>query len=366
MRCASVVANALAPFSSYSIFAQTQCRRIVSSLNSSSSSSSSSSSFLEETVPRVTLKRVPRDSTEKISELLETFGYTEFAQVNDDAFKGTDQEEEIFYSRDSKGNEWERKKQWLFNNVQLYFSKDVLMSDAKKAVKQLESELGPMNAIYDNVDANNWQNVVLDSYKDILVDDEFIIRCARTNGEISKQKNETYKTDILLTPGLAFGTGGHPTTLLCLQFLKRHIKADDEMVDFGCGTGILAIGALKLGAGRAYGVDIDAMAVEAAKANAVINGVQHKFKAVLGDGTELDAEEPASVDVLVANILITPNIELASKFVKMTRKGGKIGLSGILAGKQATDVIKKYTSEGCAEFEIYEKDEWVCIECTVL
>ena len=141
MRCASVVANALAPFSSYSIFAQTQCRRIVSSLNSSSSSSSSSSSFLEETVPRGTLKRVPRDSTEKISELLETFGYTEFAQVNDDAFKGTDQEEEIFYSRDSKGNEWERKKQWLFNNVQLYFSKDVLMSDAKKAVKQLESEL---------------------------------------------------------------------------------------------------------------------------------------------------------------------------------------------------------------------------------
>ena len=99
---------------------------------------------------------------------------------------------------------------------------------------------------------------------------------------------------------------------------------------------------------------------------AVINGVQDKFKAVLGDGTELDAEEPASVDVLVANILITPNIELASKFVKMTRKGGKIGLSGILAGKQATDVIKKYTSEGCAEFEIYEKDEWVCIECTVL
>ena len=320
--CASVVANALAPFSSYSIFAQTQCRRIVSSLNSSSSSSSSSSSFLEETVPRVTLKRVPRDSTEKISELLETFGYTEFAQVNDDAFKGTDQEEEIFYSRDSKGNEWERKKQWLFNNVQLYFSKDVHMSDAKKAVKQLESELGPMNAIYDNVDANNWQNVVLDSYKDILVDDEFIIRCARTNGEISKQKNETYKTDILLTPGLAFGTGGHPTTLLCLQFLKRHIKADDEMVDFGCGTGILAIGALKLGAGRAYGVDIDAMAVEAAKAN----GHQRRprqVQAVLGDGTELDAEEPASVDVLVANILITPNIELASKFVKMTRKGGK-------------------------------------------
>ena len=96
-------------------------------------------------MPRVTLKRVPRDSTEKISELLETFGYTEFAQVNDDAFKGTDQEEEIFYSRDSKGNEWERKKQWLFNNVQLYFSKDVHMSDAKKAVKQLESELGPVS-----------------------------------------------------------------------------------------------------------------------------------------------------------------------------------------------------------------------------
>jgi ribosomal protein L11 methyltransferase len=138
------------------------------------------------------------------------------------------------------------------------------------------------------------------------------------------------------------------------------------VVDFGCGTGILAIGALKLGAARAFGVDIDAVAVEAAKSNAVINGVQDRFKAVLGDGTETNADEPTDVDVLVANILVTPNLELASKFVNMTRKGGKIGLSGILAGKQAEAVIQRYSEEGCAEFEVYERDEWVCIECTKL
>ena len=99
------------------------------------------------------------------------------------------------------------------------------MSDAKKAVKQLESELGPMNAIYDNVDANNWQNVVLDSYKDILVDDEFIIRCARTNGEISKQKNETYKTDILVDARLGVWDGRTPNnTFVFTVSEKTHKK----------------------------------------------------------------------------------------------------------------------------------------------
>ena len=368
MRC-SAFRKALAPSSPYSVFARTHCRRILSSLRSlpsfSSSSSSSSSSQEETTVPRVTLNRVPKEETERIAEILEELGYTDFAQVNDDALKGTDDEEEIFYSRDSKGNDWIHKK-WSFNNVQLYFSKEVLVRDVRKAVKQLETYLGPLNAVYDNVDANNWQSVILDSYKDIVVDDEFIIRCMKSSDENQKQKNKTYKTEIVLTPGVAFGTGDHPTTLLCLQFLKRHIKASDEVVDFGCGTGILAIGALKLGAARAYGVDIDAIAVESAKSNALINGVQDRFKAVLGDGMEPDAEEPKDVDVLVANILITPNLELSSKFVTMTRKGGKIGLSGILAGKQAEEVIEKYSSEGCAEFEVYEKDEWVCIECTVL
>ena len=368
MRCSAFM-KALAPSSPYSVFARTHCRRILSSLRSlpsfSFSSSSSSSSQEETTVPRVTLNRVPKEETERIAEILEELGYTDFAQVNDDALKGTDDEEEIFYSRDSKGNDWIHKK-WSFNNVQLYFSKEVLVRDVRKAVKQLETYLGPLNAVYDNVDANNWQSVILDSYKDIVVDDEFIIRCMKSSDENQKQKNKTYKTEIVLTPGVAFGTGDHPTTLLCLQFLKRHIKASDEVVDFGCGTGILAIGALKLGAAKAYGVDIDAIAVESAKSNALINGVQDRFKAVLGDGMEPDAEEPKDVDVLVANILITPNLELSSKFVKMTRKGGKIGLSGILAGKQAEEVIEKYSSEGCAEFEVYEKDEWVCIECTVL
>ena len=305
----------------------------------------------------MTLSRVPRQEAERITEILEELGYTDFAQVNNDAFKGTENEEEIFYSRDSNGNEWMKK--WSFNDVQLYFGKDVRISDVRKAVKQLENRVGPLNAVYDKINANNWQSVILDSYKDILVDEEFCIRC-------DEKTNKTYKTEIKLTPGVAFGTGDHPTTLLCLQFLKRHIKASDEVVDFGCGTGILAIGALKLGAARAFGVDIDAVAVEAAKSNAVINGVQDRFKAVLGDGTETNADEPTDVDVLVANILITPNLELASKFVNMTRKGGKIGLSGILAGKQAEAVIQRYSEEGCAEFEVYERDEWVCIECTKL
>ena len=98
MRC-SAFRKALAPSSPHSVFARTHCRRIVSSLRSLPSFSSSSSSSQEETtVPRVTLNRVPKEETERIAEILEEFGYTDFAQVNDDALKGTDDEEEIFYS----------------------------------------------------------------------------------------------------------------------------------------------------------------------------------------------------------------------------------------------------------------------------
>ena len=84
----------------------------------------------------------------------------------------------------------------------LYFSKEVLVRDVRKAVKQLETYLGPLNAVYDNVDANNWKSVILDSYKDIVVDDEFIIRCMKSSDKSQKQKNKTYKTEIVLTPGV--------------------------------------------------------------------------------------------------------------------------------------------------------------------
>jgi ribosomal protein L11 methyltransferase len=358
------------------VFTTIRYRRTSTSSKSLMNNNNDNNNNNNSTVPRVTIKRVPVALTESITEILqEKFAmFNSFAQLNEDALRGTSEEEEVFYSRSlKKGDEWKISK-WKFTNVQLFFTEDFSLEDLKEnIVPRLERELGvPLNAQYDLVDANSWEQVVLDSYREIKIDENFIIRTTKNKAlnDDEEERNVKHRqprtmTEIILAPGLAFGSGEHPTTILCLQFLKRVIRPNvDTVVDFGCGSGILAIGALKLGASKAYGVDIDSVAVKSAIDNAKINDVDKQFTAVLGDGTEKNAQEPSNVDVLVANILVTPNIELSTKFVKMTRKGAKLGLSGILAGEQCESVIEKYKSEGCSEFRVEERDGWVCIECT--
>jgi ribosomal protein L11 methyltransferase len=141
--------------------------------------------------------------------------------------------------------------------------------------------------------------------------------------------------NLILDPGLAFGTGSHPTTRLCLQWLDAHIKGEETVLDYGCGSGILAIAAKKFGAGRVVGVDIDPQAIVASKANAIQNSVQAEF--FLAD------EAPSGVlaDILVANILTNPLKVLAPALAARVKPGGTIVLSGILE-PQAQDVITVY------------------------
>ncbi len=129
--------------------------------------------------------------------------------------------------------------------------------------------------------------------------------------------------NLVLDPGAAFGTGSHPSTRLCLQWLVRNIRGGERVLDYGCGSGILAIAALKLGAARARGVDIDPQALVAARANAMQNEVCAEFVAP-GDELAFDA------DVVAANILAKPLIALAPLLAAATRAGGHAVLSGIL------------------------------------
>ena len=133
-----------------------------------------------------------------------------------------------------------------------------------------------------------------------------------------------------LDPGLAFGTGTHPTTALCLEWLDAQPLAGRQVVDCGCGSGILAIAAALLGAQHVLAMDIDPQALLAARENAARNGVLARI-AVTAD----PALAPASADVLLANILAGPLVELAPRFAQAVRPGGLLALSGLLAGQAA-------------------------------
>src|SRR6195256_4006227 len=130
--------------------------------------------------------------------------------------------------------------------------------------------------------------------------------------------------NLVLDPGLAFGNGAHPSTRLCLQWLERSIAGGETVLDYGCGSGILTIAALKLGARRAVGVDIDPGAVATAGDNARRNGVAGEFLGVVAPLTFI-------ADVVIANILANPLMVLAPVLASRCRQGGRIALSGILS-----------------------------------
>jgi len=140
--------------------------------------------------------------------------------------------------------------------------------------------------------------------------------------------------NLVLDPGAAFGTGSHPTTRLCLQWLIEHLRGGEVVLDYGCGSGILAIAAMKLGASRALGIDIDPQAVLAARANAMQNRIAAEFR-------DPDRSDDTRFDVVLANILANPLIVLAPLLARVTRAGGRIVLSGVL-DTQAEEVAEAY------------------------
>ncbi len=161
--------------------------------------------------------------------------------------------------------------------------------------------------------------------------------------------------NIVLDPGLAFGTGSHPTTQLCLRWLDANIKGGESILDYGCGSGILAIAALKLGAGSAIGVDLDPQAVQASRDNAQANQVAGHFYVP-------DEAPQGQFDIVVANILTNPLKLLAPLLAGYTRQGGRIVLSGILDA-QAEEVRQVYSTWFDLGPPVVE-DGWVCLSGT--
>lgn len=166
---------------------------------------------------------------------------------------------------------------------------------------------------------------------------------------------EPEAVNLLLDPGLAFGTGTHPTTALCLEWLDGQDLNGCDLLDFGCGSGILAIAALLLGAKQAVGTDIDVQALEASRDNAGRNNIApERFELYLPEDMP-----PQQADVLVANILAGPLVALAPQLATLVKTGGRLALSGILA-EQGEEVAAAYADT----FEldpIANRDGWVRI-----
>jgi ribosomal protein L11 methyltransferase len=160
---------------------------------------------------------------------------------------------------------------------------------------------------------------------------------------------------VRLDPGVAFGTGTHPTTRLCLRWLDANVTAGATVLDYGCGSGILAIAAGKLGAGAVTGTDIDAQALRSARANSDANAVD-------ADYTEPDSIPAGTWNIVVANILSNPLKLLAPALLSRVAPGGALVLSGVLE-RQATEVIEAYrVADPGVRLSVWGADEgWVCL-----
>lgn len=165
---------------------------------------------------------------------------------------------------------------------------------------------------------------------------------------------------VRLDPGVAFGTGTHPTTRMCLRWLDQNLRPGSSVLDYGCGSGILAIAAAKLGAGNVVGIDIDPQALDAARANANANHVAASYTD--SHGLSLCA---TTFDIVLANILSNPIKLLAPALIARVAAGGSLVLSGILE-RQADEIITSYrTVDESLPMSIWSADDgWVCLSGT--
>ena len=246
---------------------------------------------------------------------------------------------------------------WQHINLVALFSIDTNISGLNEALRVLDAE------VHERLDVafvaeEDWQQRLANH----TVSAEFggrLLLLPKIEAVAQRVVAKAEKAALYLEPGLAFGSGSHPTTRMCLEWLARHIKADQVVLDFGCGSGILAIGAALLGA-RVIAVDHDDQAITATRENAQFNGVSEQIQTLtLVDwGRDRSWQASEHFDVVVANILAAPLIDLAPTFSRSLRQGGSLVLAGIL-DHQASQVMQAYPG---VKFEPpVAEDEWVCL-----
>ena len=173
------------------------------------------------------------------------------------------------------------------------------------------------------------------------------------------EEYDTDRTVITMDPGMAFGTGTHETTSLCLETLDELVQSGERMLDIGTGSGILAIAALKLGAKEAEGVDIDPMCVRTAGENARRNGVAERLTVLVGD---LSDKASGVYNIITANIVAAAILSLAPAVPALMAPGAKFIASGII-DERRDEVLDGLKAAGLRPVQVKEKRGWVCIIC---
>jgi ribosomal protein L11 methyltransferase len=210
-------------------------------------------------------------------------------------------------------------------------------------------ELQPAQLTFREIADQDWERAWMDRFKPMRFGRRLWI--VPWNDQTFDQPGATV---VRLDPGLAFGTGTHPTTALCLEWLDSLDLAGKTVIDYGCGSGVLAIAALKLGAAHAIGVDNDPQALTASRDNATRNGVGGHLEVFLPDRAPC-----APADVLVANILAAPLAELAERFAGLARPGAPFAISGILDGQQ-DELLERY-DPWFEDLAAASREDWVRI-----
>lgn len=285
--------------------------------------------------------QIASNHAEALSEVLMEHGA--LSAAIQDAFAGTDKEQPIFGEPGEPVDElWEESLL-----IVLFKKGEDVQAAIKAACKELK--LTEPSIVVEDVPEQDWVRLTQAQFDPIQISKRLWIT------PTWHETPDPEAINLQLDPGLAFGTGSHPTTRLCLEWLDVHLTKGASVLDYGCGSGILAIAALKLGASSALGIDIDAQAIEASKSNAIQNNVTATF--VLPDQAPV-----GQFDVVLANILANPLRLLGQMLSERTKTGGTIVLSGILE-EQATELSGIYQQW----FDMNEPiflEGWTCLTGT--
>ena len=287
--------------------------------------------------------RTPPEFVEPLSQIFYRYGHGGVAVETEGGFN-PDEGETL------SGDEWAVVTTYLPMNESL----DDRRSRIDVGVRLVAhvSDISPLKERV--VEEEDWQDAWKEHFHPLRASRRITI--CPTWREYTAQEGERV---IMLDPGMAFGTGHHPTTRMCIEQLDAHVARGVDVLDVGCGSGVLSIAAARLGARHVFGLEIDSVAVNVAKQNVRDNGVEHTVRVVQGTLPHTDVK-PASYDVAVANISAKVISEFAPHLVGAVRDGGKVITSGVLLNSK--DMVAQSLADAGAELEqTFVDGDWVAL-----
>ncbi len=223
---------------------------------------------------------------------------------------------------------------------------------------RLSGQLGWVSSLRKRIlDQDSWESAWKEHFHVLKIGEKIVI--VPTWREYQAQD---FEATVLLDPGMAFGTGHHPTTHMCLELLEDLLSPGNNVLDVGCGSGILSIASAKLGARSVYSLDIDALALKAAASNVSANNVQ-KIVTVINGSLPNNKVNPSSYDVVVSNISAKVVFEMVGELVASLKPGGYLIISGILT-KDKSELTELLASKGVKISKIRDKGDWLAVSAS--